>query len=227
MNRALAVTRMNLTDRLSMFLSPLSVLFAATGISLAIFALLPDDGRTSGSGASVYAVVLAAGVLLVSQSMRLALGMGASRRSFVLGTWMTGVLQAVVFGTLLTLLNRLEVVTSGWGLHGHIFAWPWLAGHSPAATWLLLTIGFVATFLLGAWASAIWVRWHAVGMWTGLVLSFAVFGGVAILLTWEHAWVGLGSWFAGLTPVTASGWLVLLCLLLAGAGHLTLRRAEL
>lgn len=227
MNRALTVTRMQLTDKLPIFAIPTAVLSAAMLITLGVFALVPADGRTSGSPTSIYVVVLISGVGLVSQSMHLALGLGASRKAFTLGSGLTGVVQALIFGTLLLVLNRLEVLTEGWGLGGNLFAWPWLAGHNLAASWLLFTAGFLAMFLLGGWASTIWIRWHNIGLLVGVVAAILVLGGLAVLTTWQGAWGEVGSWFAGLTPLTAAGWTALLCLVLAVAGHLTLRRAEL
>lgn len=225
-SRALAISRMHLVDRLGLLGIPAAVLAAAALLSLAVMALVPEDGRGTGSAMSIYVAVGISGAVLVGQSMYLALGLGASRRAFTLGTGVTGALQAVLWGTVLWVLNRVEVLTEGWGLGAHLFSWPWLAQHV-AGTWLLFTAGFLAAFLLGGWIAATWMRWQLVGMLVVLVAVILVLGGLAFVLTWQHAWADVGSWFAGLTPLTAAGWTALLSLVLAAAGHLTLRDVEL
>jgi len=223
-SRALAVTRMHLTDRLTLFGLPPAILAASFVVNLLIFAVEPADSRSSGGAAAIYCVVFVAAVMCTARAMAFALSMGASRRAFALGTFLTGALLAAVFGVLVFVLNRLESASGGWWLHGHLFALPWLAHHNLATVWLIVTLPFLAIFLLGAWVSTIWLRWRAVGMLVGGVAAVLVFGGLAVLVTWLDGWAAVGDWFGRLSPLTTSGWIALLCLPLAGASYLTLRR---
>jgi hypothetical protein len=227
MNRALAVTRMHLTDRLTIFGMPPAILAASFTVNVLIYAAEPPHSRSSGGLSAIYIVLIVVAVMLTARGMSFALSMGASRRAFALGTGLMGALLAAAFGVLLLVLNRVEVATDGWWLHSHFFTFRWLAEHSLVSAWLLGTLAFLAVFLLGAFASTIWLRWKSVGMFVGIVAAVLGFGGSAVLVTWLHAWASVGHWFAGLTPLTAAGWVALLCVPLAGASYLTLRRVAI
>ncbi|MGH3472554.1 MAG: hypothetical protein ACRDPG_10995 [Nocardioidaceae bacterium] len=227
MSRILAVTRMHLTDRLTLFTLPPAILASSFLVNMLIFAKEPVDSRTTGGAAAIYCVVFVAAVMCTARGVTFALSMGASRRAFALGTGLVGALLAVTFGIFMLVLNRIEMATGGWWLHGQFFAPLWFAHNDLAAIWLILTLPFLATFLLGAWVSTIWLRWKTVGMLVGGVVAVLVLGGLAVLATWLDAWASVGHWFAHLTPLSASGWVALLCLPLAGASYLVLRRLAL
>jgi hypothetical protein len=227
MNRALAVARMHLTDRLTLFGLPPAILAASFLVNVLIYAAEPPHARSSGGLAAIYIVMLVVAVMATARGMAFALSMGASRRAFALGTGLTGALLAAVFGVLLLVLNRVEAVTGGWWLDSRFFRFGWLEQHSLASAWLLGTLAFLAVFLLGAWASTIWLRWETYGILVGGVAAVLAFGGLAVLVTWLHAWASVGHWFAGLTPLTATGWVALLCVLLAGGSYLTVRRVAI
>jgi hypothetical protein len=227
MNRALAVARMHLTDRLTLFGLPPAILAASFTVNVLIYAAEPPGSRSSGGVSAIYIVLIVAAVMMTARGMAFALSMGASRRAFALGTGLTGALLAGVFGVLLLVLNRVEAATGGWWLHSQFFRFGWLEQHSLAAAWLLGTLGFLAVFLVGAWASTIWLRWKSYGMFVGIVAAVLGFGGSAVLVTWLHAWAAVGHWFTGLAPLTAAGWVALLCVPLAAASYLTLRRVAI
>lgn len=228
MNRVIAVTRMHLTDRLTLFGMSAAILAAATAINLLMFSVEGEQGARTGTGALVvYAVVLAAAVMCTARGMMFALSLGASRRTFALGTLITGGLLAVIFGLVMFGLNRIELATGGWWMHGHFFRLPWLADHQPVEIWLVLTVPFMAVFLLGMWLSTIWLRWKTTGMIAVGVATVLAFGGAAVIVTWAEQWTPVGAWFQELTPLTSSGWIALACLPLAAAAYLTLRRITL
>lgn len=227
MNRVAAVTRMHLTDRLTIFGLPPAVLAASFLVNMLIFAAEPADSRHSGGVAAIFVVVLIAAVMSTARGMSFALSMGASRRSFALGTGLVGALLAVAFGLLVFVLNRIEDATGGWNMNAHFFHFAWLDAHNPATVWLLATLLLLAMFLLGAWMATIWLRWHQVGLLVGCVGAVLVLGGGAVLVTWLHGWDSVGNWFAALTPLTATGWIAVACVPLAAASYLTLRRVTL
>lgn len=227
MSRIPAVVRMYLTDRVTMFALPPAILAASFAVNLAIFAVEPVQARSTGGLAAIFVVMLAAAVMSTARAMPFALSMGSSRRSFAIGTGVTGVIMAVVFGVLLLILNRIEAATDGWGLHGHFFTFPWTERYHVVGAWLLATVLLLAMFLLGAFASTIWLRWKQPGMLVAGVLLVLVFGGLVTLITWQHGWPSVGRWFLDLTPLAAAGWIALLCVPLAGGSFVTLRRVAL
>lgn len=82
-------------------------------------------------------------------------------------------------------------------------------------------------FLLGAWVATIWLRWKQAGVSVGCVAAVLVLGGFAVLVTRLHGWSAVGSWFVALTPLIAAAWSALVCVVLAGASYLTLRRVAI
>lgn len=227
MSRTLAVTRMHLTDRLTIFGLPPAILAASFLINMLIFAAEPVDSRSSGGVAAIFVVLVIAADMATARGMSFALSMGASRRSFALGTGLVGAVLAVAFGLLVFVLNRIEDATGGWNMDAHFFDFAWLGGHNPATVWLLATLLLLAMFLLGAWMATIWLRWHQLGLVVGCVAAVLVLGGCVVLVTWLHGWGLVGDWFTALTPLTAAGWTALLCVPLAGASYLVLRRVTL
>ena len=226
MSRALAVTRMHLTDRLTMFGLPTAILAASFLINVLIFAVEPVGSRSSGGVAAIFVVLLIASVMLTARAMSFALSMGASRRAFAVGTGAVGGVLALTFGALLLILNRIESASDGWWLHGHFFGFSWLNRHNLAADWVLATVLLLAMFLLGALVATIWLRWKQLGLLVASVTLVLVLGGLAVLITWQRDWHAVGHWFIGLSPLGASGWLALLCAALAGTAYLCLRRVE-
>jgi hypothetical protein len=218
---------MHLVDRITLFLMPTSILAASFAITLAVWSLEPSSGsRVTGAAVSVYCFVLAAAMLCVTRGLPFALGMGSSRRAFTLGTGLTGLVLAVVMGTAYLVLNRLEVLTHGWWLHGAFFELPWFHGTSPALLWVVFTVAFLAVFMLGALVAAVWFKWNSSLLVVGAPAAIVVVGGGAVLLTWQHGWDNIWHWFGDLTPMSMTGWLAAATVVFAGLTWATLRRVR-
>ena len=86
LNRALAVAHMHLVDRVTLFVMPFAICGSAFVINIVLWTFVPVDGRNTGAASSLHFFVLAAAILAVLRGLPFALGMGASRRAFVLGT---------------------------------------------------------------------------------------------------------------------------------------------
>lgn len=224
MSRAVAVMKMHLVDRLTLVVLPLGILASSFVINLVIWLPIEPDGRRTGGAASTFVFVLAAAVFAVVRGLPFALGMGASRRSFAIGTALTGGVLAVGFATLYVMLAGLESLTHGWWLHGVFFDFAWFDRSAWPARWLMLVAAFSASWLLGTALAAVWPRWGMPALVVGGPALIVVGGGLAALTTWRAWWDGVGSWFAGLTPLTSTLWLVVACLALAAATWGSLRR---
>ncbi|HET6152463.1 MAG TPA: hypothetical protein VFE15_05870 [Marmoricola sp.] len=226
MNRATAVMKMHLVDRLTLVVLPLGILAASFTVNVLVWLPLAKDGRHTGGALAVPAFVLAAAIFAVVRGLPFALGMGVTRRSFVLGTLMTGAVLAVGFGTLYVLLGGLENLTGGWWLHGTFFDYSFFHRSIWPARWLMLVVGFFASWLLGTAVASLYPRWGMVALVIAGPAVVLAGGGAIALLTWQHWWHSVGSWFSGLTPVTSSGWLVLASAVLAAATWGSLRRVS-
>lgn len=225
-DRAVAVMKMHLVDRVTLFVMPLAIVASSFVINLLVWSLVPTDGRSTGGAASLHAFVLVAAMFAVTRGLPFALGMGASRRAFMLGTATTGVVIAVIMGTLYLVLQQVERATDGWWLHGHFFDFPWLADSNPVLRWLLLVVSVAVTWALGTLLSAIWARWGTPGLVVGGPLAILVVGGAVVLVSWQGWWHVVGGWFADLTPATTTAWSTALTLALMAATWVTLRRVR-
>lgn len=226
MNRAVAVMRMHLVDRMTLFVLPLSILAAAFAVNIVIWSFVSVDGRKTGGAASLYFFVAIAAMFAVTRGLPFAMGMGSSRRGFALGTALTGLVIATSLGTLYFVLRIVERATDGWGLQGHFFDFAWMHRSPWAVSWLMFVVSLAATFALGGFLASIYARWSMAGLVVGGPVAILVLGGAAIVLTWREQWHSLGTWLAGQTPLSASGWMVVVALALTGAAWLTLRRVR-
>ena len=226
LNRSVAVMRMHLVDRATLFVLPLGIVAASFATNIVIWSLVPTDGRSTGGAASLYVFVAIAAMFAVARGLPFALGMGSSRRAFALGTGLTGLVIAAVMGTIYLVLRTLERATDGWWLQGSFFDFPWFDQAPWPVVWLLFVVSIAATFALGAWLSGIYARWGTPGLVVAGPLAVLVGGGLAALVTWRGWWGDVGTWFADQTPLAAIGWCAVLALALTAATWSTLRRVR-
>lgn len=212
-SRSVAVMRMHLVDRLTLVVMPTAILASVLVINWVVWTFVPRDGRNTGGAGSLWAFVLAAAVFAVIRGLPFALGMGASRRAFVLGTALTGLALAVGYGTLMLVLQLIERATDGWGLGGRFVWFAFFGRDAWPVDWLLLIVSVFAAFAVGELIASVWSRWSMMGLVVGGPLAILVLGGGAILLAWQHAWGDVLSWFGDLTPWSVTG----LCAALAAA----------
>jgi hypothetical protein len=224
--RVLAVARMQLADRRTVLISPVAVLALVFVINIVIWQLTPVSGRHTGGAASIVVYLTVVAVICVARGLPFALGMGSSRRAFVLGTLAAGGLLATAFGVLLFVLQRVERTSDGWGMHGNFFWYPWFDRSPAVADVLVLVLALLAAFALGGALASCWSRWSTLALVAGVPALLAILGGAAIVLTWRGWWHDLGGWLAGQTPLTATGWCALAAVLLTGASYLVLRRVR-
>ncbi|MCC9173174.1 hypothetical protein [Arthrobacter sp. zg-Y179] len=227
MNRAVAVARMQLTNKWIYLWIPLIILAASTLISLAIFAMIPGDASNiiSGSGQAVMWYFFALGIQAMTLLFPFSQALSVSRRAFYLGTIGLFSLVALALAVLYWVLGLVEQATDGWGMKGAIFAIPWIAEGAWYAQILFYFAVTVLLFLLGFWSSTIYKRWRTVGLTAALVGAAAVLLGVIALITWREAWPSVGAWIVELTPLSLAGWVLAAGALLALTSYATLRRA--
>jgi hypothetical protein len=179
-------------------------------------------GREPGHNASGYLVSFfifftVQGMLTAGRSLPFALMLGASRRSFYLGTALHGLALAVASGLALAALQAIERATGGWGLSMRFLRVPYLLDGPWYATWLTCAVILFAMFVYGMWSPILQRRWGMYGTLVFLAAQALVVTAVSVVASAEH-WHRLTA--LGLTGVIAA----LAVLLLAG-GHATIRGA--
>lgn len=207
--------------------------------NIAIWAILnaslaPEDMADASegiqySGASswlfVYMTVVA--VQAMNLTFPLALGYGATRREFSLGTAVAFVLLSAMFAVGLTVLSVIEKVTGGWGLGGSMFTAIYFGG-TEAAWYVKLGIyffGMLFFFSVGSFFGAVFVRWRGLGLTAAFVLIGVVAIAAVAIITLGGQWPAVGRFFADSGALGVAAWLLVPTALSGVLGYLVLRRA--
>ena len=226
MNRSLAVARMQMLNKWLYLGVPALILVASTLFALAILALVPGDGpKMALSGQAVMWYFLAAGVQAMTLTFPFSQAMSVSRRSFYVGTLGLFSVLALGLGILYWLLGLVEDATDGWGLNAQIFALDWIAD---AAWYVQILLYFALTILLfmfGFWFATVYKRWRTLGLVAALVGFGTLLLGAVGVASVTESWDAVGSWFMQLTPLSLTGWSLLVGVVLAIGSYVTLRRA--
>ncbi len=210
MSRAVAVARVHALD-VQQIVWPWAILASSFVVNLVLWVALSDlDGfeKTTGGLLSLYATALFVAAVAVSRQLPFTLGLGVTRRAFMGGSLLYAVGTAVGTGLALTLLNRLEQVTHGFGQGGKFFRVPWL---TDVPTYQLLAVYAVPMLLvlaLGALMSALYARFGQTGVLVTTLVGVVVVTAAVLLLTAADTWATIGRWITGLTPLTLTGWLL-------------------
>ena len=136
--------------------------------------------------------MLVVAVMATTQTFGLALGWGATRRDFSVGSGLVWIGLSAVYAAGMTLLGLLEDVTGNWGLGGSFFAGvyfgdgPWWSRFPIIACFLLFF------FALGSATAAAYVRWRQNGMYVFFSLLALFLVGSAVVLTLTGGWPAFG-----------------------------------
>mgnify|MGYP003120727783 CR=1 FL=1 len=229
--RISTIMLLQLTNPMTLIGWPLTILGFVFALNLAIIALIvtATDGGAQvsivGGVAFIYVYTLVMAVQSVNQTFPLALGFGATRRDYLLGTGALFGLLAVGYSALITTLAMIERATDYWGVGVAFFS----AGALPGASWGELFLGNALMIVLfaaiGGATAAVYVRWKAMGMyvfWASLVLGLVAAG---FLITWTDSWGAVGEFFAAAGVLGSMLWSLVITALGCIAAYLILRRA--
>ncbi|GIJ25618.1 hypothetical protein Vqi01_07800 [Micromonospora qiuiae] len=228
MNRALTVARLQSVAWPSVVGWSWGILASSFLINLAIFATIRDADLepTTGGLASIYIVMFIACINVITQDFPFAIGLGMSRRSFYLGSVIHFGAQAIGYAGVLYLLSVLEEATGGWGVGLRFFGLPFFLVENPVLRYLAFAIPFLLLGFIGFAIALVFKRWGVNGMLTLGTVALVLFGGAAVLATWQRWWAAIGDWFADQSGgALLVGWPALLTLPLAVASWLIIRRA--
>jgi hypothetical protein len=169
--------------------------------------------------------LVAVGVQAIGLTLSFALGFGATRRDFWLGTSLMFVLVSIMFAVSIATLVQLEIATNGWWLGAHMFDALWYG----QTNWL---VDFYSAFALqllvlfiGASVTTVFLRWRMRGMMILMFGAIIIVLALVAALTWSNAWPALFEWFGGLGVGGAFSIVLGLAAVCAVGGYLVLRRA--
>ena len=186
-----------------------------------------NSHEASGYLISLFVYFAVLGMQTIGRSLPFGLTLGASRRSFYLGTALLGMALALVSGLVLTALQAIERATNGWGLSMHFFRVNYLLNGPWYATWLTSFVGLSALFVYGMLYGIVNHRWGPLGTLAFLAAQVLVVVAGARVVSSEHwhVFASRGGSSAGLTALGLTGVVAALTVLLLASGHATIRRA--
>jgi hypothetical protein len=227
MKTPLAVARYHLVQRFNFLILPwmvLSFVFAVDVIVLELTPISHSAHRWVGGLASIFVLMVVLGLQAVAQALPFGLALGASRRSFYLGTSLLAVALSAVYGLALAILQVIERATGGWGIDMGFFRVPYLLNGAWYVTWLTTFVGLALLFAYGMWYGLVFRRWGTVGVVAFAAAQIVVLLAGALLTTWTRAWHDLGHFFTTISASGLTGLLAALAIVLLAGGFATMRR---
>lgn len=239
-HRIANIVRLNLANPFTVLYTPLIVLGAIFAANWAIWGLIAwGTGGTDATAAAseglqfsgatiwVFVYMMVVAIQAMNLTFPLALGFGATRREFYLGSVATFTVLAAAYTVGYIALNALERATGGWGLGGTMFdaIYFGLPGDSLLPRALHVFLAFLFFFFIGTAIAAVYVRYRVRGLLAVTFIVAALLIGAAALITFTQSWGALGEFFSG-AGFTGVYLLSLVVTVLAGlAGWLVMRRA--
>ncbi|MER3389039.1 MAG: hypothetical protein RJQ01_03315 [Microcella sp.] len=227
--RTATIMLLQLTNPMTLIGWPLAILGFIYGLNVAIYALISSatGGASSvevnGGVGFIWVYTLVMAVQSVNQTFPLALGFGATRRDYLLGTGVLFTLLSAGYAALIATLAIAERAVDYWGIGLRFF------DTVPSFTWVDFFLGNLLILLLfasiGAATASVYVRWKATGMyvfWAALVIALV---GLVFVITWTESWGAVGEFFAAAGVLGTLGWSLVISALGAIAAYLILRRA--
>ncbi|KQX04982.1 MULTISPECIES: hypothetical protein [unclassified Leifsonia] len=183
-----------------------------------------EDMRYSWAVISPQWYLVVVGVQAVGLTFSFALGFGATRRDFWLGTAAMFGLVSVLFAAIIATLVQLEIATNGWGLGVHMFDALWYGQGWLTDFYTAFALQALVLFI-GAGVTTIYMRWRIPGMLI-VTAGFAVLllGGIA-WATLTSSWAAVFSWFASLGLIGVFSLVLAIAAICAVGGYIVIRRA--
>ncbi|MFE5670694.1 hypothetical protein ACFQ58_03695 [Agromyces sp. NPDC056523] len=229
------IIRLHAVNPSILFGVPWIILGGAWAISVLIALIMTSAGvppaeitegmRYSWAVISPQWYLIAVGVQAVAFTFSFALGFGATRRDYWLGTSAMFLFVSLEMAVAIATLVQVEQLTNGWWVNAAMFDALWYGQEG----WL---VDFFTTFamqllvlFIGAGITTIYMRWRMRGMLT------LVFGAVAVILvaiaalTFTESWPALAEWLMSIGLVGVFTIVLVKALAWAVAGFLVIRRA--
>lgn len=170
-----------------------------------------------------YLVVV--GVQAIGLTFSFALGFGATRRDFWLGTSLMFTIVSVLNAIAIATLVQLEKATGGWGVGIAMFDSLWYG----RSGWLVDVYSTLALQLLvlflGASVTTVYMRWRMRGMMIVLFGSIALVLAFVAVTTFSESWPAVFEWFGGIGVAGVFTVILGLAAVCAVGGYLVIRRA--
>ncbi|MFN3708828.1 hypothetical protein [Microcella sp.] len=160
----------------------------------------------NGGVAFLFIYMLIIAVQAVNTSFSIALGWGATRRDFALGTLAFFALMSLSYGLLVAVMVVIERATNGWGRGLQFFGDPSLGLDEFGPAFLFSFLLLLLFMSIGGAVAAVYVRWRATGMyifWAALAVAAV---GAAALIGYTDNWGTVGRFFVDAGVLGTAAW---------------------
>ncbi|GAA3598583.1 hypothetical protein GCM10022198_23540 [Klugiella xanthotipulae] len=179
----------------------------------------------NGGSLYIFIYMMVVAIMAMNLTFSFALGFGATRRDFYLGSALTFVLLSAMYAVALAILAAAEKATDGWGLNGHIFRAVYFGdGGFLANLWIFFVL-FLFFFFVGAVIATVFVRWKATGVTILACVVALLLVGVAALIGLTNNWGTFAGFFVHWGFLGSYTWSLVITAIAALAGFFILRRA--
>lgn len=229
MNRVVGAARLHLLGYQNV-LVPWSVLASALAINLLLFWSIQlgnpsESAAFTGGLLSIYVCAAVAAVQMLNRNFDFALGLGLTRRGYLLGTALFALLMAVGSAVALYALLGIEQATDGWGLELEFFGPAGLFSSNPLIAVPSYAVPMLAFMALGALYGAINNRWGLTGVYASAVLLALAGGLFTVAMVYAEAWGSFFTWWAGQPTVAVmAGYPLIAVAVFGGGAYLVARR---
>ena len=228
MSRAVAVARVHTLD-VQQTIWPWAILATSFVVNVVLWVALSGvDGfeKTTGGLTSLYVTALFVACVSVARQLPFTLGLGGHPSGVHGRQPALRHRDSALVGVVLTLLNRVEGVTDGFGQGGRFFRVPWLTDVPTYQLFAVYAVPMLFALALGAFLSGLYARFGQTGVLVSSLVGVVVATAAVLLVTAADGWAALGQWFTELTPMSLTGWLSLLAGASLAATYAVLRRAS-
>lgn len=190
MSAIVSTVKLHLNKREATFIVPLYITAMVAIISVLISLVFWRSGSLPGTAGwiqgsqsnpgIVYALVgflVYLGVASVATTFPFALTLGATRRAFVVGTFLWDVITSAYIAAVFVVLNGIELLTNHWFAGFYIFDIYVLGGGDWLRLISIVFLGVLTSLTIGGVFSAAWVRFGARGpqfIAVGLIIVIVV-----------------------------------------------------
>ncbi|MGC4894085.1 ABC transporter permease [Micromonospora sp. DT31] len=230
MTRILDAARMHTVAWLGQLAWPWAIMGLSLGINILIFAAIDSAApgkNTTGGLASLYIVCAIVAAASISQVFPFALGMGVTRRTFYLATVLVNVVQAVVYGVLLYLLNLVEGATDGFGTQLRFFRAPYIDVDNGLLQIAVYAVPFLCLNFLSIFTAVWYVRFGMNGLFAAGAAMILGSGLLVALIIWQGWFGDIWQWLSSQHQASLLvGWPALVAAVAALGGMVAIRRAN-
>lgn len=229
------IVRLHFVNPSIFFGVPWLILGAAWAVSMIIGLIITGAGgpqedmqagmRYSWAVLSPQWYLVVVGVQAIGLTFSFALGFGATRRDFWLGTSLAFAIVSFLNAVAIATLVQVEKATDGWGIGIAMFDALWY-GQQGWLTDFYATLALqMLVLFIGASITTVYMRWRMRGMMVVLFTSIALLLAFVAAMTFSERWPSLFEWFGSIGVVGAFSIVLVLAAVCAVGGYLVIRRA--